>query len=334
MNKLSRFSGLDIISGLFITQIVLMHVLQWANLYKTGTLFDEWQSIFFFFMPWFYFKAGLFINRKKSVKEHLRHDIKRLLIPFVVFSLVGSFVYIGIELWNSERPLWKILLSPLVGIIRDGSPAGNLPLWFLLSLFWSRLLFRLISDRHEILSFIMACVAGAILAFYDLRLPFSLSTAFPGLAFLFLGKWSKNIVLGNQKFIFLNNRGGVILCVILFCLLLVAFHPNDGFRLNRVSGNYFAWIVTSYVGCVALSLIFRYISFSLFEYLGRNSMLYYVIHWIPIMIAHKTITSFVPDLSPKLLLLSVFCFVCVTLGVCSLPGIRKQIPAWVLGEKK
>ena len=61
-----RYFYLDVISGVVIVQTIVMHVLQFSGLYNTGTAFDAWDSVLFFYMPWFYFKSGLFICRSSN----------------------------------------------------------------------------------------------------------------------------------------------------------------------------------------------------------------------------------------------------------------------------
>ena len=42
---------MDVISGVFIIQIIVMHVLQFFKLYNTGTAFDARDSLHLFYMP-------------------------------------------------------------------------------------------------------------------------------------------------------------------------------------------------------------------------------------------------------------------------------------------
>lgn len=59
-----RISSLDLISGLFILQIVLMHILQWSGLWGTGTFFDYWDKAFFFICLGFISRLVCFLIEK------------------------------------------------------------------------------------------------------------------------------------------------------------------------------------------------------------------------------------------------------------------------------
>ena len=52
----NRDYTLDLACGILIIRMVLRHVLQWSQV----THYDiyEWLNIFFYIMPWFYFKSG------------------------------------------------------------------------------------------------------------------------------------------------------------------------------------------------------------------------------------------------------------------------------------
>lgn len=331
-----RIQYLDLIGGLFILQIILMHILQWSGLWGTGTFFDYWDKAFFFYMPWFYFKAGLFLNRKRSLKDWIRKDAFRLLLPYVVFSVIGSVVWMGFDFWEGEKPLWKIPLSPLGGVIVDGAPGGNMPLWFLLSLFWSRLFFRLVPKNKEVCAFIISVVIGAILSKYGLKLPLSLSTAFPGLAFLLLGSWSRNYIVGDKKI----SGGGILLLLVVYVAVVLPFLPYAGMRGNQFGMehlpevlSYFIVVLLSWVGCLSLSSLIRLLPFrvSFLEYLGKNSMLFYVVHWIPLFVVNKLLVLLFPALATWLLFAYSLVFVLIVLLICVL--LRRHIPAWCLGEK-
>lgn len=334
-----RIWYLDLISGLFILQIVLMHILQWSGLWGMGTFFDYWDKAFFFFMPWFYFKAGLFLNRKRTLKEWIKCDFFRLLLPYAVFSVIGSLIWMEFDIWEGEKPLWKIPLSPLAGVVVNGAPGGNMPLWFLFSLFWSRLLFRIVPERGEIYAFVVAVAAGAVLSEYRLQLPFSFSTAFPGLAFLLLGKWSRNYVVGDKKV----AGGGIYLLLAAYVACVCFFSPFAGMRLNQfVMGSlseglsYLMIVLLSWIGCLTISFVIRLFPFRiwLLEYLGKDSMLFYVVHWIPLLAANKLLLFLFPALDAWLLFVYSLVMVSVVLLICVSFRLRGYIPAWCLGEKK
>ena len=332
-----RYFYLDVISGVFIVQIIVMHVLQFSGLYNTGTAFDVWDSLLFFFMPWFYFKSGLFIRRSDDVKAQIRRDMYRLIVPYVIFTIIGSAVYACFDLYEGAKPLWKILLSPLWGVVKVGSAGGNLPLWFLLSLFWAHLLFYALPERLERPAVVVALLCGLALNKMDILLPFSLSTVFPGFVFLLLGKWCRNWLFDGEKLKFVAGGGKIWLFLIAFILLVYFFHPDGGgMRLNKMTGLYTVWILGAFLGCFLLCVLLRacsnkWIPLSVLGYLGRKSMVYYVLHWIPLFTAYRALQLWCVDMEEGYLFLILLIVVAMFLAVFTWKN--NLIPARWLGEK-
>lgn len=182
-----RADYLDVISGLLIIHMIVGHILQFSGLHGTGIFYDNVGRVLFFLMPWFYFKAGLFINRKGDLRTWVEKDVMRLIVPFVIFSILGTILYVPFEFLETDRPWWKILASPIYDVLAKGSMNGNLALWFLISLFCSRLMYRLTPERYLPFLLIGSFIAGNVLNYFELRLPLALSTVFPGLVFILLG---------------------------------------------------------------------------------------------------------------------------------------------------
>lgn len=45
-----------------------------------------------FFMAWFFYKSGMFY-KDRNFNEVFRYGIKRLIVPAIVFSLIGFILY-------------------------------------------------------------------------------------------------------------------------------------------------------------------------------------------------------------------------------------------------
>ena len=59
-----RNNSLDMIAGIFIVYMIVLHILQWSNLtYLFGNAVFH---VFSFFMFWFFFKSGMFYREKLS----------------------------------------------------------------------------------------------------------------------------------------------------------------------------------------------------------------------------------------------------------------------------
>ena len=69
------------------------------------------------------------------------------------------------------------------------------------------------------------------------------------------------------------------LAIEIFCLSTVDIHGNE-----IVQGHYFLWWISSLSGIIVINNIFKFINLRFLVVIGRNSMEYYVWHWI-IMLA-------------------------------------------------
>ena len=73
-----RNNSLDMIAGIFIVYMIVLHILQWCNLtYVFGNVVFH---VFSFFMFWFFFKSGMFYREKLS---------KDILIGEIVWKLIA-----------------------------------------------------------------------------------------------------------------------------------------------------------------------------------------------------------------------------------------------------
>lgn len=131
----SRNKDLDFICGLLIIHMCLSHIALLTN--TTYPL----EKLFFFFMPWFYFKAGMY---HKEEKEHVivSKAFKRLMIPFFVFTLIGQLISFVTKHNDNVSNILILLKSTCRQLFWDGAAYGDAPLWFLLSLFLVKILFN------------------------------------------------------------------------------------------------------------------------------------------------------------------------------------------------
>lgn len=124
----SRQDYLDIVAGILIIFMVYHHAFP-------NSVLDVWLSRFlFFYMSWFFFKAGLFFKKEATLKDVIYKSARRLMLPFVVFSVIGQVVCaIGLLLSNNLHK--NFVINSFIDIVTTGSVFGKGPLWFLLTLF-------------------------------------------------------------------------------------------------------------------------------------------------------------------------------------------------------
>jgi fucose 4-O-acetylase-like acetyltransferase len=77
-----RDNSIDVIAGILLIHMVLGHVFQFAKL--TDCRFYHWMDVLFFFMPWFFFKSGMFFNKNKKVVDVMILGGKKLMSNYLI----------------------------------------------------------------------------------------------------------------------------------------------------------------------------------------------------------------------------------------------------------
>lgn len=182
----SRNKALDAGCGVMVIWMMLYHTFQNAQI--CDSLSEILFSIFYFFMPWFFYKAGIFW-KPKPIRTVIKTGLKRLFIPYLIFSIIGHIIWC-IQIWiNGDYNWMHYVLSPFKAIITSGAVAGNMPLWFLFSLFFLRIIYTLLK-RYEIPTSIIIGVSAIscfLLHLLKVRHPLYLLNITSGLLFFSTG---------------------------------------------------------------------------------------------------------------------------------------------------
>ena len=286
---------------------------------KQTVVCEDLYRVFFFFMPWFFFKSGMFA-KTTSLMSCITSSFRKLLIPYMVFSVFGYAAYAVKQIILGDISIQRMIIEPASSLIFTGSISGNLPLWFLLGLFFARVFWQLFTliklNRIQIgfLSFLI-CFLGHVLA---IKYPFYLWFAFSGLLFYTLGDIFKTIQ---------HKRGCFFLCVVLYILAIIVFPNSVQMRSNSLEmGFYFLWPITSMAAIVVWnngSRLFEHIQGKTLatrmlwrggQLIGHNSMYIYVSHSliiVPVSAACTNISNdahFVILCVALMLLLPIFTF--------------------------
>lgn len=276
----NRVPVLDIMKGVGIILVVMGHVSHEPHL-------SSW--IYSFHMPLFFFISGLsfFIASKK---DYIWKQIKHLLIPYLIFSIL-SFAY-----WYLlELPFRKITdVNPVeqflnIFIARAGEDSFlyNIVLWFLPCLFVSNILFYIywrLSRGNYIFSLILFfIVVGCFCTYYypDLNLPFCLNQSFCALPIVGVGYGIMSLIKRRsgvlsrkpvvRKLLFIVS----VAVMIAICIL----EPSNDMRMNNYGMGYLLFLFLAFVGIYfvyCLSTFLVKIQFCFF--LGMNSLLIMLLH--------------------------------------------------------
>ena len=273
---MERNKSIDSAAGLMILYMVFTHVCQHYG-FNQSRMYVILEHGFFFFMPWFFFKAGMFFKPGDS-KEVIQKSAQRLLRPFVIYSIIGHFVYCGIAYFNHDMHVSTYI--PIRSFLLMGSIPGNLPLWFLLTLFLCRVSLNALVNKKvsEVVIAITALSLALILHLVNFDEPYYLANCMTGLFFMCMGQ----IMTKKMQF----TPPIWVLCIIIYTVSF--FFPSFvGMRSNHLYyGSYILWIFYSLSGIVILNQICnnQYVERLHLNVVGKYSMEIYCIHWILLML--------------------------------------------------
>lgn len=272
---MERNKVIDSVAGIMITYMVFTHICQHFG-YEQSAIYMTLEHIFYFFMPWFFFKAGMFF-KIGDYKIILQKSFNRLIRPFILYSLIGHICYCGICYLQGDLHLSTLV--PYDSLLFQGSIPGNLPLWFLLTLFLCRIIFNFLTKKD--VSVYWIAFFSLLLAFglhlIDFKHPFYIANTMTGLFFMSVG-----YICANQKEI---TPPFLIICLLLYVVSLL--FPNFvGMRSNHLYyGVYMLWIIYSVCGIILMNFIgYKFLNnVKVLSFLGAYSMEIYCLHWIVLL---------------------------------------------------
>ncbi|WMI68443.1 acyltransferase family protein [Mangrovimonas sp. YM274] len=276
MSKL-RNDTFDKISGVLILWMIIYHAFGWGEL-KASIIYNVLLKLLFFFIPWFYFKRGMFIKTNQKFSKTLQKEVENLLVPMVVWMSVGYIIVRLPELFNGNYSILKILLSPIFHLIKSGETVGNSSLWFLLSLFIAKMVMFLVlklSIKNIAILSVGLLVLGAVFKNFNLVLPLGIHNLPLAIFFVCAGYLYNRLELMRK----LNKRSLVILSITFLALFF--FYPSYvDFHVNQVFfGNYCLYVINSLIGIILSINIFRYIKSNSLAWIGEKSKVFLVLHW-------------------------------------------------------
>lgn len=244
-------------------------------------------------MPLFFILSGLFLNVDEPFGAFLRKKGRTLLVPFVVYNLVllaSDWCIVALSPNHHEAvDIPGRLMGTLLGW---HGTTWNSSLWFLPCLFMAQLLIvgcRVLArgnDRVQVLLWIVCTVAGvAYCHWVAYPLPMSLDSAFVATGFLLIGRQVQRLNLRREAWWY-----WVITLMIFIQTTLDNFEGLGG-------GDHHVDLSTDTLGqplyfylaaCAGSLLLIRGCQWwagvsapSAFVWLGRNSLVIYCLHRIP-----------------------------------------------------
>ena len=282
-----RYAFVDLAKGICIMLVVWHHVVSTWGL-ETYPLKE---TVSTFRMPLYFFLSGLFFKEYAGFFDFCRRKINKLLIPFTFFfvtlSCILPFVlhYFNLRA-NPGASVWYSF------VWKQAFP--NIPIWFLLSLFWTNLMFYglyLISKKvvakkfpqHTTVAVVLGLI-GFFLGRYNIKLPLFWAPSLASIPYFCAG----HVTYRYTKILAPNRWDKFNIPVALLCfgvVFLFTFNaPPDS--VSYVSNRYWLPIWSVYLcgllGTFAVLLLSKAINkIPLVSYFGRYSIMVLVTHgWV------------------------------------------------------
>lgn len=303
--KKQRITAIDVAKGIGILTVIMSHIIYEGNL----------QIILYaFHMPMFFMISGMFTKPEKYAKfwDFLKIKLQTLICPYVLFCILGIFVFIGrnILIGESVSAVVKSAVKSL-GIIVWAPYSHyfgsiNTPLWFVPCLFLTEIIYYFLSKIKNKPLFIILLVFLVILGWFTESkyctvdftfLPWNFSSALFSLGFFAIGNYSFDFL--NKKILSfsLNSKRIIVLIAISllsFCAMLPIAFLNGKISIgSRELKNGILLYATGIIGSLGIISISKVISNCKFlNFCGKNSFV--------IMASHVLISGIIGTFSTVL----------------------------------
>jgi fucose 4-O-acetylase-like acetyltransferase len=284
MKNTKRNTAIDQAAGLMIVVVIIGHTFDWLGLCDTLV----WKIVlwlFYFFMPWFFFKSGMFYN-DKPFKEVVKKGFHTLIIPFLSIGLISLIISFIRNVFIIGSSVYAYFRMVGVAIVLHGGIPGNSALWFLTTLFFVRILYCVMHNRiHDgfimLITFVILLLNFVLKSKYVfltpyLSLPDYLYNSLSGLFFFSAGH-----LLARKQY---ETPIAVIAVIVYIIIAIFRFSYVDVFHNRVVFGSYVLWFISSLCGVVWLNNFFQIsnkkILFRILKYLGENSFTFFATHFI------------------------------------------------------
>lgn len=278
----------------------------------TNDVFDGLLHILSFFMPWFFFKSGMFFHPANNLHTTIRKAVKRLIIPFIVWGVTGEVIYIILSLIFHPEYDWIFYARLVKASIIDGKPAGgNGPLWYLLSLFIIKAIYTYLYGKcSDIILLILAIGIPATMYYTGWNWLYVVSHTLVGFFYFILGH-----KLVNYQF----NKIILIVASIIFISLAIFSPSYMSMTANdMIYGNYLLDFIYSLSAIIIINNLIKITPPKLLnivniQAIGRNSIIYLVVHR-PILITCSYLCPIIGIHNPMLIALTMtICLIIIIL---------------------
>lgn len=277
-----RVRYLDLAGGILIIWVMVYHAMSTCKAF--GPVDPRVAlPLLTFSMPWFYYKSGQ-LFKGRTIKEGLKNDARKLVTPFLKWSLAGYALYLFYTIViDGDISFKSCVTNPFGMLYKYGCMPMCIPAWFVMLLFFVRVISRYLLSKHvaPVIIIVAGIAIGYVLNLHDdPMIPYFCMNVSMGLVFF---------MIGNKYGRFEQNRYVIAACALGYVVFLATVPSIVGHHRNvLLSGYYLLWPVYAYCGIVVFNNVCRWIELSLSErafgflrpltFVGESTMILLVSH--------------------------------------------------------
>lgn len=213
----------------------------------------------------------------------LHKKINKLLVPFCFFVfLTNLLMWIGKDLMHGYENgafagKFEWISSIQVAYYEFPAKFNNLPIWFLVCLFNTYIIYMCIhylARKKMWVKGLLALLAGGcghLTGYFGINIPFHIDTALSAVPFIFMGE----VIRRRSQLLVPNpyDRWGILTAVMLFVIMIFTTPNNYGHQ------NFMQYYFNGICGTIAVLLLCKQIKYlPVISYIGRYSIIFLCIH--------------------------------------------------------
>lgn len=312
-----RIPYYDMMKGILICMVIISHIsYEGLSVYQLHNDVLMWMrghqwTFVCFFMPAFFFVTGICSSFNKPFWPFVKANLKTLMLPALCFDLLFFSLPHAIETGD--------YLEELIDFGRRFYALGGY-YWFLVSLFLSKGIYWLVNKVRwasvRWLILLALVMVGYVINHYELMYNhWAICQTCDLTLFLALGQWFRNTKIEHQRI--------YDAALIIFAIILVGY-PMMDFAFPYITATYFVkelWLMPLHltaatVGSVSLLYLCKlWHHNTVLEYLGRGSLVIYMMHSFVLKWLYGHFGEYVDGASNGVAILEAVLIFAIALGV-------------------
>lgn len=331
---------MDFLGGLIMLQIIFLHLsLTYTSVSWVGYFYSLW-SYSLPCLAWFFYKGGMFY-KTRPLKQVITTSAKRLLVPYIFFTIIGFISQIIIDYNYLNTIGWAAFLSENIkNCLLFGVLGIDGPIWYLLVFYGVKILYTWLRSSLKlkpiyIILGCFLCAFGMWYIFLERNYIFWIGAIACNLVFFACGDYLREKQFKYPMPTILVSLAVVVLLAISHIEYL-SLRTNGGWQEYSING-----YILSYPLVIASILLVNNLvrwlpinikSASFINNMGRQSMSWFLLHhfiltWSVFLLGLVGISKSNPW-APLISLIAIF----VLIPPCE-KWIMRYAP-WILGASR